>query len=173
MPVLRRRRRWVPDTEGAGALEYCMADGDVDGAARLMGTAGGADLPAGPGHDHSSGGLRWLEDGAGSGDHPMDRGEPALLFGAIWQAGRGRAVGRCGRSLGSTDPALTSFGRGVGCAAAGAAVSAWGRGRRAPTPTRAVRRFTVESFVTRTPALQQGIARVRPVTSMAATGHVP
>ena len=52
IPVLRRRAAgWCLDNDlPEEALEYSMAAGDVDTAARLVEKLVAADLPAGPGH---------------------------------------------------------------------------------------------------------------------------
>ncbi len=68
-PVLRRRAaRWCLDNSmPEAALEYCMAAGDVDGAARLMGQL--VVRPTGrAGSPPSSSGSAGWRTGAGSGN---------------------------------------------------------------------------------------------------------
>ena len=100
MPVLRRRAAgWCLDNEhargGAGVLHgsrgrRCGRPPD--------GTAHGAGLPAGPGHHHPA--VVRVAGGSGRDrETPDDRGAGLVVFRADGQAGRGRAVGRCGRSL--------------------------------------------------------------------------
>ena len=105
MPVLRRRAAgWCLDNGmPEAALEYCMAAGDVDGAARLVGQLA---VPA-----YRQGRVTtiqrwfgWLEDRGGIEETPDDRGAGLVLFRADGQAGRRRAVGRCGRSLAVRGP---------------------------------------------------------------------
>ena len=100
IPVLRRRaaawclRNDLPEE----ALEYSIAAGDVDAAARLVEKLAAADLPARPGHHPPAvvpvagrpGRDRGTPDGRRAG-RAARRDDGA--------AGRGRAVGRCGRSL--------------------------------------------------------------------------
>ena len=77
IPVLRRRAAgWCLQNDSPEeALEYSMAAGDVEGAARLVGAAHGAGLPERPGHDYPAvvrvaggpGRDRGTSDGRGAG----------------------------------------------------------------------------------------------------------
>ena len=99
IPVLRRRaaswylRNDLPEE----ALEYSIAAGDVDEAARLVQKLW---LPT----DRQGRTatlqrwFRWLEDRDGMKGHPM-LAVQAAFFRDDGAAGRGRAMGRCGRSL--------------------------------------------------------------------------
>ena len=100
MPVLRRRAAgwYLRNGWPEEALEYSMAAGDVDGAARLVGQLA---VPA-----YRQGRVttirrwfRWLEDRGGIGGHPMAAVLASLFSALTGQAGGRRAVGRCGRSL--------------------------------------------------------------------------
>ena len=105
IPVLRRRaagwclRNGLPEE----ALEYSIAAGDVDTAAGLVEHLG---VPA-----YRQGRIttvqrwfRWLEDRGGIEGHPMVAVLAAIAVRADGAAGRGRAVGRCGRSLAVRGP---------------------------------------------------------------------
>ena len=100
IPVLRRRaagwcvRNGLPEE----ALEYSMAAGDVDAAAGLVGKLV---VPT-----YRQGRVptvrRWLRVAGGPGRDrgtPDGRGAGRAVLRADGAAGRGRAVGRCGRSL--------------------------------------------------------------------------
>ena len=162
MPVLRRRAaRWCLDNGmPEAALEYCMAAGDVEGAARL---AGQLTVPV-----YRQGRVTtiqrwfgWLEDRGGIGGHPM-----AAVLASLFSALMGRPVeterwADAVERWQHGDPART----GDPTAEAWAALLRAMLCRRGVEQMRAdadeaVRRFTVESFVTPTPALLQGIARI-------------
>ena len=100
IPVLRRRAAgWCLQNDlPEEALEYSMAAGDVDAAAGLVEQLV---VPA-----YRQGRVttvqrwfRWLEDRGGIEGAPDGRGAGLAAVGADGAAGRGRAVGRCGRSL--------------------------------------------------------------------------
>ncbi len=162
IPVLRRRAAgWclgngLPEE----AVEYCMAAGDVDGAARLVGQLV---VPA-----YRQGRVttiqrwyRWLEDRGGIGGHPMTAVLASFfsaLMGRPVDAGRwADAVDRWqyGDPARPDDPvteAWASMVRAVLCRR--------GAGRMRADADEAVRRFAAGSFLTPTPALMQGIARI-------------
>ena len=100
MPVLRRRAAdWCLDNGlPEEALEYSIAAGDVDAAAGLVGQLR---CPA-----YRQGRVttvqrwfQWLEDRGGIEGHPMVAVLAGHRFRVDGPAGRGRAVGRCGRPL--------------------------------------------------------------------------
>ena len=101
IPVLRRRAAgWcVRNDLPEEALEYSMAAGDVDAVARLVGRTRRCRPTGRAGSPPSSGGSRWLEDRGGIEGHPMAAVLASFVVRADGPAGRGRAVGRCGRSL--------------------------------------------------------------------------
>ena len=100
IPVLRRRAAgWcLRNGLAEDALEYSMAAGDVDEAARL---AQKLWLPAD--RQGRAATLQrwfgWLEDRGGIEGHPMLAVQAAFIAADDGAAGRGRALGRCGRSL--------------------------------------------------------------------------
>jgi LuxR family transcriptional regulator, maltose regulon positive regulatory protein len=162
MPVLRHRAaRWCLDNGmPEAALEYSMAAGDVDGAARL---AGQLVVPA-----YRRGRVTtiqrwfgWLEDRGGIGGHPM-----AAVLASLFSALMGRPV-----EAGRWADAVDRWQYGDPARPGDPSAEAWAALLRAMLCRRgaeqmradadeAVRRFTVESFVTPTPALLQGIARI-------------
>ena len=137
-----------------------MAAGDVDGAARLMGQL---TVPA-----YRQGRvttiqrwLGWLEDHGGIGGHPM-----AAVLASLFSAPMGRPVEaerwadavdrwQYGDPARPDDPSVEAW-----AALLRALLCRRGVERMRADADEAVRRFAAESFVTPTPALQQGIARV-------------
>ena len=163
MPVLRRRAaRWCCTTDlPEEALEYCMAAGDVDAAARLVGQLA---LPA-----YRQGRVTtlqrwfgWLEDRGAIEGHPMVAALAAFFSALTGQAGRGRAVGRCGRSLAErgTRPGPMTLRPRRGPAGLRACLCRRGVEQMRADADEAVRRLAAGNFVAPTPALMQGIARV-------------
>ena len=162
MPVLRRRAaRWCLDNGmPEAALEYCMAAGDVDGAARLVGQLV---VPA-----YRQGRVTtiqrwfgWLEERGGIGGYPM-----AAVLASLFSALMGRPVEterwadavdrwQYGDPARPGDPTAEAW-----AALLRAMLCRRGAGQMRADADEAVRRFTVESFVTPTPALMQGIARI-------------
>ena len=162
MPVLRRRAAgWCLDNgRPEEALEYCMAAGDIDGAGRLMGQL---TVPA-----YRKGRATtiqrwfgWLEDHGGIGGHPM-----TAVLAALFSAPMGRpdeaerwadAVDRWqyGDPARSDDPSVEAW-----AALMRALLCRHGVEQMRADADEAVRRFAGESFVTPTPVLQQGIARI-------------
>ena len=162
MPVLRRRAaRWCLDNGmPEAALEYCMAAGDVDGAARLVGQLV---VPA-----YRQGRATtiqrwfgWLEDRGGIGGHPM-----AAVLASLFSALMGRPVEterwadavdrwQYGDPARPGDPTAEAW-----AALLRAMLCRRGTEQMRADADEAVHRFTVESFVTPTPALLQGIARI-------------
>ena len=162
MPVLRRRAaRWCLDNGmPEAALEYCMAAGDVDGAARLVGQL---TVPA-----YRQGRVTtiqrwfgWLEDRGGIGEHPM-----AAVLASLFSALMGRPV-----ETERWADAVDRWQHGDPARPGDPTAEAWAALLRAMLCRRgveqmradadeAVRRFTVESFGSPTPALLQGIARI-------------
>ena len=162
MPVLRRRAaRWCLDNGlPEAALEYSMAAGDVDGAARLMGQL---TVPA-----YRQGRATtiqrwfgWLEDHGGIGGHPM-----AAVLASLFSAPMGRPVEterwadavdrwQYGDPARPDDPSVEAW-----AALLRALLCRHGVEQMRADADEAVRRFAAESFLTPTPALQQGIARV-------------
>ena len=162
MPVLRRRAAsWCLDNGlPEEALEYCMAAEDVDGAARLMGQL---TVPA-----YRKGRATtiqrwfgWLEDHGGIGGHPM-----TAVLAALFSAPMGRPVEterwadavdrwQYGDPARPDDPSVEAW-----AALMRALLCRHGVEQMRADADEAVRRFAAESFVTPTPALQQGIARI-------------
>ena len=162
MPVLRRRAAgWCLDGGlPEEALEYCMAAGDVDGAARLMGQL---TVPA-----YRKGRATtiqrwfgWLEDHGGIGGHPI-----TAVLAALFSAPMGRPVEterwadavdrwQYGDPARPDDPSVEAW-----AALMRALLCRHGVEQMRADADEAVRRFAAESFVTPTPALQQGIARI-------------
>jgi LuxR family maltose regulon positive regulatory protein len=162
MPVLRRRAAgWCLDNGlPEEALEYSMAAGDIDGAARLVGQL---TVPA-----YRKGRvttiqrwLGWLEDHGGIGGHPM-----TAVLAALFSAPLGRPVEterwadavdrwQYGDPARPADPSVEAW-----AALMRALLCRHGAEQMRADADEAVRRFAAESFVTPTPALQQGIARM-------------
>ena len=162
MPVLRRRAAgWCLDNGmPEAALEYSMAARDVDGAARLMGQL---TVPA-----YRKGRVTtiqrwfgWLEDHGGIGGHPM-----TAVLAALFSAPMGRPVEterwadtvdrwQYGDPARPDDPTVEAW-----AALMRALLCRRGAEQMRADADEAVRRFAAESFVTPTPALQQGIARI-------------
>ncbi len=162
MPVLRRRAAgWCLDNGmPEAALEYSMAAGDVAGAARLVGQLV---VPA-----YRQGRVTtiqrwfgWLEDRGGIEGHPM-----AAVLASLFSALTGRPVDaerwadavdhwQYGDPARPGDPSAEAWAimvRAVLCRR--------GVERMRADADEAVRRFAAGSFLTPTPALMQGIARV-------------
>jgi LuxR family maltose regulon positive regulatory protein len=162
MPVLRRGAAgWCLDNGlPEAALEYSMAAGDVDGAARLVGQLV---VPA-----YRRGRVTtisrwfgWLEDHGGIGGHPM-AAVLASLFSAL--TGRPADAGRWADAVDRwqygdpdrpADPATEAW-----AALLRAILCRRGAEQMRADADEAVRRFAAESFVTPAPALLQGIARI-------------
>ena len=162
MPVLRRRAAgwYVRNGWPEEALEYSMAAGDVDEAARL---AGQLAVPA-----YRQGRVTtirrwfgWLEDRGGIGGHPM-----AAVLASLFSALTGRPVEaerwadavdrwQYGDGTGPDDPSAEAW-----AALLRAILCRRGAEQMRADADEAVRRFAAESFVTPTPALLQGIARI-------------
>ena len=161
-PVLRRRAvGWCVDNDWPEeALEYSMAAGDVDGAARLVGQLV---VPA-----YRQGRVTtiqrwygWLEDRGGIEGHPM-----AAVLASFFSALMGRPVDaerwadavdrwQYADPARPDDPSAEAWAimvRAVLCRR--------GVERMRADADEAVRRFAAASFLTPTPALMQGIARV-------------
>ena len=162
MPVLRRRaagwylRNGMPEA----ALEYCMAAGDVDGAARLVGQLV---VPA-----YRQGRVTtiqqwfgWLEERGGIGGHPM-----AAVLASLFSALMGRPVDaerwadavdrwQYGDPARPGDPSAEAW-----AALLRAILCRRGTEQMRADADEAVRRFAAGSFVTPAPALMQGIARI-------------
>jgi LuxR family transcriptional regulator, maltose regulon positive regulatory protein len=162
MPVLRQRAAaWCLDNGmPEAALEYCMAAGDVEGAARLVGQLL---VPA-----YRKGRvttiqqwLGWLEDRGGIEGHPMAAVLAALvsaLMGRPVEADRwADAVDRWqyGDPARPDDPATEAW-----AALLRAILCRRGAERMRADADEAVRRFAAGSFTTPAPALMQGIARI-------------
>jgi LuxR family maltose regulon positive regulatory protein len=164
MPVLRRRAAsWCLDnTMPEAALEYCMAAGDVDEAARLVGPLTVSAYRQGRVTTIQLW-YGWLEDRGGIEAHPM-----AAVLASFFSALMGRAADaerwadavdcwQYGDPARPDDPTAEAWAimvRAVLC-------------RRGVEPMRAdadeaVRRFAAGSFLTPTPALMQG-DRARPL----------
>jgi LuxR family maltose regulon positive regulatory protein len=162
MPVLRRRAAsWCLDNGlPEEALEYCMAAGDVEGAAGL---AGRLVVPA---YRQGRGAtiqrwFGWLEDRDGIEGHPM-----AAVLASLFSALMARpadaerwadAVDRWqyGDRARPDDPSAEAW-----AALLRAILCRRGAEQMRADADEAVRRFTAESFVTPAPALLQGIARI-------------
>ena len=162
MPVLRRRAAgWCLDNGmPEAALEYCMAAGDVDGAARL---AGQLAVPA-----YRQGRVAtiqrwfgWLEDRGGIEGHPM-----VAVLASLFSALTGRPVEterwadavdrwQYGDPARPDDPSAEAW-----AALLRAMLCRRGAERMLADADEAVRRFAAGSFLTPTPALMQGIARI-------------
>ena len=162
MPVLRRRAAgWYLDNSmPEEALEYSIAAGDVDGAARL---AGPLAVPA-----YRQGRVTtiqrwfgWLEDRGGIEAHPM-----TAVLASLFSALMGRPVDaerwadavdrwQYGDPARPADPSAEAW-----AAMIRAALCRRGVERMRADADEAVRRFAAGSFLTPTPALMQGIARV-------------
>jgi LuxR family maltose regulon positive regulatory protein len=162
MPVLRRRAAgWCLDNGmPEEALEYSMAARDVDGAARLVGQLV---VPA-----YRQGRVTtiqrwfgWLEERGGIEGHPM-----AAVLASFFSALMGRPVdaGRWadavdrwqyGDATRPDDPATEAW-----AIMARAVLCRRGAERMRADADEAVHRFAAGSFLTPTPALMQGIARV-------------
>ena len=162
MPVLRRRAAsWYLDNGlPEAALEYSMAAGDVDGAARLVGSLVVSAYRQGRVATIQRW-YGWLEDRGGIGRHPM-----AAVLASFFSALMGRPVEterwadavdrwQYGDPARPDDPSAEAWAimvRAVLCRR--------GVERMRADADEAVRRFTAGSFLTPTPALMQGIARV-------------
>ena len=162
MPVLRRRAAgWCLDNSlPEEALEYCMAAGDVDGAARLVGPLTVSAYRQGRVTTIQRW-FGWLDDRGGIEGHPM-----AAVLGSFFSALMGRPVDaerwadavdrwQYGDPARPDDPSAEAWAimiRAVLCRR--------GVERMRADADEAVRRFAAGSFLTPTPALMQGIARV-------------
>ena len=162
MPVLRRRAAsWCLDNGlPEEALEYCMAAEDVDGAARLMGQLTVPTYRKGRATTIQRW-FGWLEDHGGIGGHPM-----TAVLAALFSAPMGRPVEterwadavdrwQYGDPARPDDPSVEAW-----AALMRALLCRHGVEQMRADADEAVRRFAAESFVTPTPALQQGIARI-------------
>ena len=162
MPVLRRRAAgWCLDNGmPEEALEYSMAAGDVDAAARLVGQLA---VPA-----YRQGRVTtiqrwfgWLEDRGGIEGHPM-----VAVLASLFSALTGRPVEaerwadavdrwQYGDPARPDDPSAEAW-----AALLRAILCRRGVEQMRADADEAVRRFAAESFVTPAPALLQGIARI-------------
>jgi LuxR family transcriptional regulator, maltose regulon positive regulatory protein len=162
MPVLRRRAaRWCLDNGmPEAALEYSMAAGDVDGAARLVAQLA---VPA-----YRRGRVTtiqqwfgWLEDHGGIGRHPM-----VAVLASLFFALTGRPV-----DAERWADAVDRWQYGDPARPGDPSVEAWaallrtflcrrGVEQMRADADEAVRRFATGSFLTPAPALMQGIARI-------------
>ena len=162
MPVLRRRAaRWCLDNGlPEEALEYSMAAGDVDGAARLVAQLA---VPA-----YRKGRVTtiqrwfgWLEDHGGIGGHPM-----VAVLASLFSALTGRPVDaerwadavdrwQYGDPARPGDPSAEAW-----AALLRTFLCRHGVEQMRADADEAVRRFAAGSFVTPAPALMQGIARI-------------
>ena len=162
MPVLRRRAAgwYVRNGWPEEALEYSMAAGDVDGAARL---AGQLAVPA-----YRQGRATtiqrwfgWLEDRGGIDGHPM-----AAVLASFFSALTGRPVDaerwadavdrwQYGDPARPGDPSAEAW-----AALLRAILCRRGTEQMRADADEAVRGFAAGSFVTPAPALLQGIARI-------------
>ena len=162
MPVLRRRAAgwYVRNGWPEEALEYSMAAGDVDGAARLVGQLA---VPA-----YRQGRVTtirrwfgWLEDRGGIAGHPM-----AAVLASLFSALTGRPVDaerwadavdrwQYGDPARPDDPSAEAW-----AALLRAILCRRGAEQMRADADEAVRRFAAGSFVTPAPALLQGIARI-------------
>jgi LuxR family transcriptional regulator, maltose regulon positive regulatory protein len=162
VPVLRRRAAsWfldngMPET----ALEYSIAAGDVEGAARLVGQLVMPAFRQGRVSTISRW-LGWLEERDGIEDHPM-----AAVLASLFSALTGRpanalrwadAVDRWqyGDSAQPDDPSAEAW-----AALLRATLCRRGAEQMRADADEAVRRFAAGTFVTPVPALMQGIARL-------------
>ena len=162
MPVLRRRAAgWCLDNGlPEEALEYCMAAGDVDGAARLVGQL--VVLAYRQGRVTTiQRWFGWLEDRGGIGGHPM-----AAVLASLFSALTGRPVEaerwadavdrwQYGDPARPGDPSAEAW-----AALLRAILCRRGTEQMRADADEAVRRFAAGSFVTPAPALMQGIARI-------------
>jgi LuxR family transcriptional regulator, maltose regulon positive regulatory protein len=161
MPVLRRRAAgWCLDNGlPEAALEYSMAAGDVDGAARLVGPLVVSAYRQGRVTTIYRW-YGWLEDRGGIEGHPM-----AAVLASFFSALMGRAVDaerwadavdrwQYGDPARPDDPTAEAWAIMVR-----ALLCRRGVERMRADADEAVRRFA-GSFLTPTPALMQGIARV-------------
>ena len=162
MPVLRRRAAgWCLDNgRPEEALEYSMAAGDVDGVARLVGPLTVSAYRQGRVTTIQQW-YGWLEERGGIEGHPM-----AAALGSFFSALTGRPVDaerwadavdrwQYGDPARPDDPTAEAWAimvRAVLCRR--------GVERMRADADEAVRRFAAGSFLTPTPALIQGIARV-------------
>ena len=162
MPVLRRRAAaWCLDNGmPEAALEYSMAAGDVDGAARLVGQLV---VPA-----YRQGRVTtiqrwfgWLEDRGGIEGHPM-----AAVLASLFSALMGRPVEaerwadavdrwQYGNPAPPGDPSAEAW-----AVLLRAILCRHGAERMRADADEAVRRFAAGSFLTPAPVLLQGVARV-------------
>ena len=162
IPVLRRRTAgwYVRNGSPEEALEYFMAAGDVDEAARLVGQLV---VPA-----YRQGRVttiqrwfRWLEDRGGIEGHPM-----VAVLASLFSALTGRPVDaerwadavdrwQYGDPARPDDPSVEAW-----AALLRAILCRRGTEQMRADADEAVRRFAAESFVTPAPALLQGIARI-------------
>jgi LuxR family maltose regulon positive regulatory protein len=162
MPVLRRRAaRWYLDNGmPEEALEYSMAAGDIDEAARLVGRLV---VPA-----YRQGRLTtislwfgWLEDQGGIEGHPM-----AAVLASLFSALTGRAADamrwadavdrwQYGDPARPEDPLTEGW-----AALLRAILCRHGAEQMRADADEAVRRFAAGSFLTPAPILMQGIARI-------------
>jgi LuxR family transcriptional regulator, maltose regulon positive regulatory protein len=162
IPVLRRRAAtWCLDNGmPEAALEYCMAAGDVEGAARLMGQLV---VPAYRQGRVTTirGWFGWLEDRGGIGGHPMTAALASLfsaLMGRPVEAERwADAVDRWqyGDPARPDDLAAEAW-----AALLRAILCRRGAERMRADADEAMCRFAAGSFTTPAPALTQGIARI-------------
>ena len=161
-PVLRRRAAgWcLGNGMPEEALEYCMAAGDVDGAARLVGQLV---VPA-----YRQGRVAtiqrwfgWLEDRGGIEGHPM-----VAVLASLFSALTGRPV-----DAGRWADAVDRWQYGDGSRPPDPSAKAWAALLRAILCRRgteqmrtdadeAARGFAAGSFVTPAPVLLQGVARI-------------
>ena len=162
MPVLRRRAAdwYLRNGWPEEALEYFMAAGDVDGAARLVGQLA---VPA-----YRQGRVTtiqrwfgWLEDRGGIEGHPM-----AAVLASLFSALTGRPVDaerwadavdrwQYGDPARPGDPSAEAW-----AALLRAILCQRGTEQMRADADEAVRGFAAGSFVTPAPALLQGIARI-------------
>ena len=162
MPVLRRRagdwylRNGWPEE----ALEYSMAAGDVDGAARLVGQLVAPAYRQGRVTTIQQW-FGWLEDRGGIEGHPM-----AAVLASLFSALTGRPVEaerwadavdrwQYGDPARPGDPSAEAW-----AALLRAILCRRGTEQMRADADEAVRRFAAGSFVTPAPALLQGIARI-------------
>ena len=162
MPVLRRRAAGWCLNNGwpEEALEYSIAAGDVDGAARLVGPLTVSAYRQGRvATIHRW--FGWLDDRGGIEGHPM-----AAVLGSFFSALMGRPVDaerwadavdrwQYGDPARPDDPSAEAW-----AAMVRAVLCRRGVERMRADADEAVRRFAAGSFLTPTPALMQGIARV-------------
>ena len=162
IPVLRRRAAdwYLRNGWPEEALEYSMAAGDVDGAARLTAQLG---VPA-----YRQGRVTtiqrwfsWLEDQGGIKGHPM-----VAVLASLFSALTGRPVDaerwadtvdrwQYGDPARPADPSAETW-----AALLRAILCRRGTEQMRADADEAVRRFAAGSFVTPAPALLQGIARI-------------